>query len=205
MGVRLHLMRHGLIRANVKGLWHGSTDSPLIWRGRRQAKRTGAYLAKLADQRGLRFAAVYSSPLQRCVTTAQLVTAHQPVDIVTLPGLAEMDIGEWEDRSFRWLKEEHDFINRMTRDPSFAPPGGESLDRVAERVCQAFEYIDAEHQAHQHVLVISHGVTMGVALATLLDDQPGKWVNYHFNNCGVTQFELNPAPMVLSFNQHAHL
>ena len=34
---RLLLLRHGQIKANRQGRWHGSTDSPLTWRGRRQA------------------------------------------------------------------------------------------------------------------------------------------------------------------------
>ncbi|MFM7119070.1 MAG: phosphoglycerate mutase family protein, partial [Gammaproteobacteria bacterium] len=37
---QLLLVRHGQIRANIKGHWHGSTDSPLTWTGHRQARKT---------------------------------------------------------------------------------------------------------------------------------------------------------------------
>ncbi len=63
---RLVLLRHGRIAANRDGLWHGSTDSELLPQGQRQARRTARFLV----QREPEFAAVYSSPLQRCQDTA---------------------------------------------------------------------------------------------------------------------------------------
>lgn len=200
MGVKMHLLRHGLIKANAKGLWHGSTDSPLLWRGRRQARRTGRYLAQKLD-----FAAVYASPLQRCVQTAELASRDQDLDVKTLDGLAEMSIGEWESQSFRWLQQEHNFVTTTTQDEHFKAPGGESLAEVSMRVKAAFEAIDAAHEEDENVLVVSHGVALAVALSSFLDGTPTRWIDYHFNNCSLTEFVLSPEPVVFSFNQFTHL
>jgi probable phosphoglycerate mutase len=200
MGARFLLLRHGQIAANKRGRWHGSTDSKLTWLGRRQAKRTGSYLA-MNEQ----ISAVYSSPLQRCQATADFVTKHLDISINTLPGLAEMSIGEWEDMPFRQLAAEHDFVNRASKDPDFAPPQGESLTVVSERVTAAFREVDEQHGADETVLIVSHGVAMAVALADFLEDSPARWTNYHFDNCSLTEFFLSPEPYVEAFNRSAHL
>ncbi|NNL65265.1 MAG: hypothetical protein HKP30_03380, partial [Myxococcales bacterium] len=41
----LTLVRHGETAANLTGVWHGSTDTPLTERGRRQAERVAEHLA----------------------------------------------------------------------------------------------------------------------------------------------------------------
>lgn len=200
MSTRFVLLRHGQIKANKQGRWHGSTDSPLTWLGRRQAKRTGRHL-----QRRHRFAAVYASPLQRCQATAQFASAGQAVDIQTLDGLQEMSIGEWEDLPFRELVDRYDFMTRTTEDPHYAAPGGESLHDVAERVTAAFNHIDAHHTDDDTVLVVSHGVALAVALAVFMHDTPSDWVKYQFHNCGLSEFVLSPQPAIHSYNEYAHL
>ena len=200
MNTRLLLLRHGQIKANKVGRWHGSTDSPLTWKGRRQAKRTGQHL--LAQKP---LTVVYASTVQRCQDTARFASQEQNLKIQTLDGLQEMGIGEWEDTPFRELVDRHDFVNRATRDLDYAAPGGESLSQVAARVKAAFEQIDSQHDAGETILVVSHGVALAVALAVYLHESPAHWVKYHFNNCSLTELELTPEPVVHSFNQSAHL
>ncbi|MFT6016307.1 MAG: broad specificity phosphatase PhoE, partial [Candidatus Azotimanducaceae bacterium] len=67
MVAELILIRHGEIDANVKRLWHGTTDSELNQLGLRQAAALGEkihgkypYITK-----------VYSSPLKRTMRTAE--------------------------------------------------------------------------------------------------------------------------------------
>lgn len=200
MSTRLLLLRHGQIKANRLRRWHGSTDSPLTWRGRRQAKRTARHL-----QSRVTIDAVYSSPLIRCQHTAQLAMSGRNHAVQTHAGLAEMAIGDWEDMRFRDLLEQHDFINRACADTTFAPPGGESLDQVAARVVDALVQIDASHAPDQTILVVTHGVAIGVALSMLLHEVPSRWIDYHIDNCGLTEITLSPEPVVHTYNQHAHI
>ncbi len=73
LSTRFLLLRHGQIKANRVGRWHGSTDSALTWRGRRQAKRTGKYLSANSQ-----LDAVYASPMQRCQATARPLAEPLP-------------------------------------------------------------------------------------------------------------------------------
>lgn len=200
----LLLLRHGQIKANREGRWHGSTDSPMTWRGRRQARRTARHLA--ANHKGL--SAIYTSPLQRCVATAGIVADRFKLVPVVLEGLSEYAIGEWEDLPFQHLIDELDFINRATSDHSFAPPGGESLRGVARRIVTEMRDIGARHEHHDErdqILIVSHGAVMAVALGALLHTDPGRWTDYHFANCSLTELVLSESPYVNFFNSTRHL
>jgi broad specificity phosphatase PhoE len=195
------LLRHGQIRANVQGRWHGSTDSALTWRGRRQARRTAQHLANYQSD----ISAIYSSPLQRCVGTARQVGARLDIEVKVREELREYAIGEWEGLAFRDLAQRHDFVNVATADPDFTPPGGESLSDVALRMVPAINAIHNAHPLDARVLLVSHGAAMAVALASLIDNNPSGWTNYQFANCSLTELVISPAPCVNFFNSTQHL
>ncbi len=195
------LLRHGQIRANALGRWHGSTDKALTWRGRRQVRRTALHLATCQPE----IAAIYTSPLRRCVGTAESIGKRLGIGVEVREDLREYAIGEWEDLSFRDLADRHDFVNRASADPDFAPPGGESLIEVARRMVPTFNAIHALHPADTKVLLVGHGAAMAIALATLIDQDPAGWTNYHLANCSLTELVLSPAPYVNFFNSTQHL
>jgi broad specificity phosphatase PhoE len=197
----LLLVRHGQIRANKLGEWHGSTDSPLNRRGRRQVRRTACHVRD-------RFApldAIYSSPLRRCRDTAAALGAATGVTVQIHDGLREYALGEWERLTYRHLHDEHRFWERSAADQDFAPPGGESLRQVAERIVAALGEIDSRHNPESRVLVVGHGAALGVALGVLLEQDATRWTEYQHGNCGLTELVLSPAPYVNFFNRTEHL
>jgi probable phosphoglycerate mutase len=196
----LLLLRHGQIKANRQGRWHGSTDSPLTWRGRRQAARTARHLARKVPLH-----AIYSSPLKRCRDTAAAVARLTGLEVQPLEDLREYAIGEWEDLRFRQLAEEFDFVNAAIADTSFAPPGGESLQAVAQRIVPVLHHVHGQHDDGERVLLVGHGAALAVALAVLLDGDPRRWTDYHFANCSLTELMLSPRPYVNFFNSTHHL
>ena len=196
----LLLLRHAQIEANVKGLWHGSTDSPLTWRGRRQARRTARHIAD--NHRDL--SAIYTSPLERCRQTAAAVASEIGITPEPVEGLAEYGIGEWEGLAFSHLAEQHDFITRALADHHFAPPGGETLASVSSRIVDALTQIHHRHEG-ERVLVVGHGAALAVALGTLLNGDPARWVEYPVANCSLTELVLSPSPYVNFFNSTQHL
>lgn len=197
----LLLLRHGQILANRRGLWHGSTDSALTWRGRLQARRTARHLE--AHHPHLR--AIYSSPLQRCQRTAEQVGRRFDLQPQVLDDLREYAIGDWEGMPFHVLAREHDFVTRATTDPEFAPPGGESLAEVAGRIVPVIRQIHDQHEPDAQVLVVGHGAALAIALGSLIDSSPEHWTNYHFANCSLTELMLSPSPYVNFFNSTQHL
>jgi phosphoserine phosphatase len=198
---KLLLVRHGQIKANRLGRWHGSTDSPLTWRGRREAKRTARYIR--TTQPPVR--AIYSSPLVRCRDTASIIAEGLGLEVEVHHDLREYAIGEWEGKSHKELAADYQFVELATGDHDFAPPGGETLRQVAARIVPAIQEIHRRHQADERILVVGHGAALAIALGALIDKNPASWTNYHFANCSLTELVLSPAPYVNFFNTTLHL
>jgi broad specificity phosphatase PhoE len=198
---RLLLIRHGQIGANVAGRWHGATDSPLTSAGRRQIARLAGRVAKEWGDVG----AIYTSPLQRCRDTAAAIAGALGQDIQLEDDLREYGIGELEDTHFKTLHSEHEFFRRIREDADYAPRGGDSLNAVARRMVGALQRIHACQTETKPIAVVSHGAAMAIALATLLDHDPQHWTNYHFDNCSVTELQLEPEPIVAALNCTNHL
>lgn len=198
---KLLLLRHGQIRANKLGHWHGSTDSPLTRHGRRQARRTAMHVG----EHFVPVEAIYSSPLQRCRHTAEAIALATGLEVQVHDDLREYAIGDWEGMPFRELQERHRFVQIAREDQDFAPPGGESLRQVAERMVAAVNEIHTRHAPDARVLVVGHGAALAVALGSLLDRDPARWTDYPFANCSLTELVLSPAPYVNFFNATHHL
>jgi broad specificity phosphatase PhoE len=195
----LLLLRHGQIKANKQRRWHGSTDSDLTFKGRRQARRTGRRL------RDRSIAAIYASPLKRCHDTATLATEHLDLPIHSEPGLREMSIGDWEDTLFSTLHTDHQLFRHLTEDQDYCPPQGESIRDVSERMLSTLKSISNGHAPEETVLIVTHGVAIGVALASLLDQQSTLWQEYHIGNCSLTHLCLEPEPYTSSIGDDHHL
>src|SRR5438445_5783185 len=117
----VYLARHGETAWTVTGQHTGLTDLPLTDRGERHARRLGERLS------GLKFAKVFTSPLQRAMRTCALAGFGSVAE--TGRDLVEWDYGEYEGRlTVDILRERPDW--RLFRDGC---PGGESPQQVAAR------------------------------------------------------------------------
>jgi broad specificity phosphatase PhoE len=199
MRTRLTLIRHGETSANLDGVWHGSTDTPLTERGRRQADRVASFLASRHSDA----TALYSSPLQRARDTAGAIARALGLVPVIDRGLAEYDLGSWEGLSYTDLHQQHRLWDRMKEDPDFAPHGGESPRQVTERFTASLRRI-AETHPGQRAIVVAHGGALSMGLAALIDGDYTQWKRV-MQNCAVSELVLEPEPALLCFNLVEHL
>src|SRR5512147_2069949 len=86
----VYVARHGETAWTITGQHTGLTDMPLTERGERNARRLGERL------KGLTFARVFTSPLQRAFRTCELA-GFATVAAVD-PDLVEWDYGQYEGR-----------------------------------------------------------------------------------------------------------
>jgi broad specificity phosphatase PhoE len=197
----LLLVRHGQIDANAAGRWHGATDSPLTRTGRRQIER----IARRIRRDWGDAAAIHSSPMIRCLHTAQAIAGALDQSVLLDDDLREYGIGELEDTTFAALQSEHDFFRRIRDDLDFAPPGGDSINTVVQRIVPALRRIYMSDDSTRPIVVVSHGAALAIALAALLDADANHWTNYQIDNCSVTELLLEPEPLVAGFNSTDHL
>lgn len=195
----LTIVRHGQTSANIEGVWHGSTNTPLTEHGQRQAQATAAWLAENRSDVTL----VYASPLDRAHHTARPIAERYGTRLVLEPGLTEFDLGAWEGTSFHVLFEERRLFHHMRRDPHYAPHGGESPSQVGRRLADTLRRIASVHPG-ERVVVVTHGGALSIALGLLLDDDYSSW-NRMVKNCAVSELVLEPRPELLSFNLVDHL
>ena len=197
--MKILFIRHGQILANREGRWHGSTDSPLTLKGKIQARLTRRAVKN-------HFPTVtFVSPLQRCRKTALLATRDLNAPTKVLPGLAEMSIGEWENRKYTELHVEENLHFKFNEDLSWCPPKGESLQKVSDRSLSAFHQITENCSAKDTILIVSHGALLAILLANLLDGDPRSWTSYFFGNCSITQGEFSDHLRIIDFNNTDHL
>jgi broad specificity phosphatase PhoE len=155
---KIYLARHGETAWSLSGQHTGLTDIPLTERGERNARRLGERLT------GLRFAAVFTSPLQRAARTCELAGfgAEAKID----PDLVEWNYGEYEGQRTRDIRAARPDW-QLFRDGC---PGGEKpadVGRRADRVVARVRAVEGD------VLLVSSGHVLRVLAARWLGLEPG--------------------------------
>ncbi|MFI7073394.1 bifunctional RNase H/acid phosphatase [Micromonospora sediminicola] len=203
-GTRLILVRHGETERTVQKRYSGRGDVPLTERGRAQARATAARVAELAPS----VAAVVSSPLSRCVATAEAVAARvgEP-PVRTDDDLIECDFGIWEGRTFAEVRQgwpgELDAWLASTR---VAPPQGESFTEVAERTGRAVDRLRSAYPG-ETVVVVSHVSPIKLVLRDALAAGDAFLHRLYLDTAGVSVLDLYPdgGVAVRLVNDTAHL
>ncbi len=154
---RIIAIRHGETAWNVDTRIQGQLDIPLNETGRWQAQRLALALA------GEPIAAVYSSDLLRARDTALSVADAVGQPVVTDEGLRERGFGEFQGRTYAEIEAlwPEEALRWRKRDPDFAPPGGESLLALRERVTRTTHALAARHPGEQ-IVMVGHGGVMDV-------------------------------------------
>ena len=195
----LTLIRHGETSANTGGVWHGSTDTPLSERGRRQARRVAEHLAMASE----RYHHIYCSPLERARHTAEAIDVGLGLGVAQDPGLREYDLGSGEGKTYKDLHDNYHLWDKMKEDPDFAPHGGESPRQVVERYVAALQRIAGAHPG-ERVIVVGHGGAFSMALAHLIEGSYTSWGRV-MDNCAVSELWLEPEAVLKQFNFTDHL
>lgn len=159
----LYVARHGETAWSLSGQHTGLTDLPLTPNGERNARRLGERL------KGMSFAKVFTSPLQRAARTCELAGFGAVAE--TDPDLVEWNYGQYEGRcSAEIFAERPDW--QLFRDGC---PGGESPQQVEERADRVVQRIRA---VLGNVLLFSSGHFIRVLAARWLELGPGSAGKY---------------------------
>jgi probable phosphoglycerate mutase len=117
----VYLARHGETAWTISRQHTGKTDIPLTERGERNARSLGERL------RGMTFARVLVSPMQRARRTAELAGLAQEAEVDA--DLMEWDYGEYEGLTTAEIRRDRPGWD-LFRDGN---PGGESVEAIGAR------------------------------------------------------------------------
>jgi probable phosphomutase (TIGR03848 family) len=151
--------------------------------GRIQAEALAKRLANLP------LAAIYSSPLERALETAQPLAAQHGLQTQVREGLSEVDCGEWAGRDLEDLRNESLWPVIRVYPSAARFPGGESLREARDRVVAVLDGIRDAHQG-QVVAIVSHGDSIRLAVAHYAGLPIDLFQRLVISPASVTAFEL---------------
>lgn len=146
---RVMLIRHAACDPTGVSLAGRAPGVSLNQRGRREAARLAQRLARV------RLDAVYASPLERALETAELLARGRPIDVQPLPEVVELEFGEWTGRPLHELDDDARWNRFNAYRSGTRSPGGESALDVQYRAVSAMERLRCRHPGAR-VAVVTH-------------------------------------------------
>ena len=187
----IYVCRHGRTEANASGLLLGRADPSLDAVGSEQANRIAAALPEGAR--------VFSSPLTRCVETANAYSA----EVEIADDLIELDYGDFDLTSMADISP--DTMREWRANPDFTPPNGESLQQLADRVGGFLDGL-ADLAGEHDVALFTHVSPIKASVAWALGVGIGISWRSHVAQASISVIEVSKRGTSLhAFNRVDHL
>lgn len=167
------LIRHSITAGNLARRYVGRTDESLCPEGRALAEKSAAHLPEPNT--------VYSSPMLRCLETAEILFPGKAVKSIN--GFRETDFGRFEYKTYDELKNDESYRAWLDSSGALAPPDGESRDEVKARVLSAFDSVLRETSARAGLAaIVAHGGTI-MTLMHALALPEREYYDWQVKNC----------------------
>ena len=126
--------------------------------GRAQAEELAERLSSVP------IAAIYSSPLERCVETATPLAGRLGLEVRTSEKLLEVEVGDWTGLEFKQVAEDPLWRRYTTHRSGTRPPNGELMVEVQERMVTLVDELRKQYP-DGIVALVSHGDPIKTVLA----------------------------------------
>ena len=152
-----YLVRHGACAGIGEKLWGRTAGISLNDAGKEQAERLGEQFRHVVLE------AVYSSPLERALETAEPIARNARLQVRQNAAFNEIDFGEWAGKSLDELSVDQRW-QRFNSERSVADvPGGESFLDVQARVVAELDNLSQQH-TRAGVAIVSHADVIKAAV-----------------------------------------
>lgn len=152
------LIRHASCSGLGQKLWGRTPGVCLNEKGKLQAQQLAARF------NGIKLQALYSSPLERAVETAETIAQSMELDVKKSYALNEIDYGDWTNKTFEILSMDERWRRYNARRSTTIIPSGESFLDVQSRVVKELDVLSHEH-ANARVALVSHADIIKAAVA----------------------------------------
>ncbi len=196
----LFLIRHGENDWVDTGKLAGRTpDVHLNEKGRTQAL---ALAERLKHQP---ISAIYSSPLERCIETAEPLAAALGLTVIDEPGVIEVDYGQWRGAALKDLSQKPEWQLVQIYPGGFRFPEGETLREVQNRVVTTLEELRLRHEG-EAIALFAHGDVLRTTLAYYLGVPLDLFQRIHINTASVSVIGFHHfGPQILRMNDTGDL
>jgi probable phosphomutase (TIGR03848 family) len=193
----LLLVRHGLTKMTGPVL---AGRTPGVHLDERGAKQAGAVAERIAV---LPLAAIVTSPLERCVETAEAIRAAQPVepDWQVDERLIECGYGDWTGKAIKDLAKDPLWKVVQSQPSAVRFPGGEGLAEMASRAVAAVRDWDARLGQDAVWVACTHGDIIKAVVADALGLHLDQYQRIVPDPCSVSVIRYTPTrPYVIRVN-----
>ncbi len=178
------MIRHGEIPSNVNKVYAGRAPERLTEKGVQQARQVSEKL------KGYKVDAIYSSPTQRALQTAQIISEKKSLDLRIEEAFREIEMGPWEGMSEvdveKRYPDEWNIWN--TRPDELEMADRETLDELLGRVLTGVKSIYDKAKYH-NVVIVTHVAIIRVLLLWHAHKGLGLYKSIHIPNAEI--FEIN--------------
>ena len=198
---RLIIVRHGRTEWNRVEKFRGRADIGLDEVGMKQAEAAGKRIAEWP------ISAIYSSPLRRASTTAEIIAGSLGLKVRLLPGIIDIDYGAWQGLSTEDVVARDGYLySQWIESPDKVQfPGGESFTEVRERTTSVVSDLIQRHPK-ETVVLVSHKVICQVLILSLLELDSSHFWQITQDVCAMNLFEVRGGiPSALFLNDTCHL
>jgi len=131
---------------------------------------------------------ILTSPMARCRPFALELAGRHGLPLVVEPRLHEVDMGAWEGRRpHEVAAEEPALFEAFRADPvRHRPPGGETLEALAERVGRVYDRLIAGFSG-RHLLVVCHAGVTRATLGHAMGAEPRAWSRLRIDYAGISR------------------
>jgi broad specificity phosphatase PhoE len=184
----LFLLRHAEVEARYQRIFGGRIDMDLSPRGHEQAAALARYL------QSSRFDAIYASPMKRVQQTlVPLVNGGGAYAPVIMPGLREVDFGDWTGLGWEQVHAKFNVsaFQWLQKLEQAAIPNAENGETFRARVEPCLQAILHSHPG-QSVAIACHGGTIRMILSILLELPLSKMAGFEIEYASLTQVLHSP-------------
>lgn len=158
----VYLLRHGETQGFSPRRFIGQMDVPLTDRGRAQIEQVAGFLQENRVDR------LISSPLRRCLESAEILGRTIGLVPETEPSLSEIALGQWEGLTVAQVQQQYpgSYEARGRDIATFRPPEGESFADLRDRAWPSF--LSIVNGPAEKIAIMAHAGVNRVLLCQLL-------------------------------------
>ncbi len=166
--------------------------------GRQQAEALGQRLAKVE------LTAIYASPLERTMETAQAIAEHHKLKIKPCSEILEVDYGKWTGQAIKKLSKKKSWPVIQFYPTGAGFPGGETMYGMQGRMVQEINRLAAKHSG-QTIAVVGHADLIKAAVAHYLGVHFDLFQRIVISPASITAINFTPmGPRILTVNDTNH-
>lgn len=188
----LILARHGETEWNVAEVFRGQIDVALNETGVKQAELLAGYLSRSTIE------AVYSSPLQRALKTAEAIAGTHQLRVNVEPDLIDFNFGKWQGLSHQEVREQYGelYAGWIAHPEQVRMPDGETLDDVRIRATRVIDKVIGKYTGT--AVIVGHRVVNKVLICALLGLDNSHFWKIRQDTCGISIFTRQKEQFILT-------